>query len=207
MSISNRPASPALWLAALCVTMLGSASVGRAQHAATPSARHTLSFGFGGGVIVPVSDAKDAFSTGVNGQAFVLVQLGQLPALRFNLGYQRFDLKDAIAPTATTTGNTQVLSGVAALSVDLLHGPVRPYVTAGLGGFDVRQALTAASSSTSASAFNFGVDGGAGIAIATGRISAFAEGKVQNVFTKTGGLIDAKSIRSVPVSFGIIVGM
>ena len=45
--------------------------------------QHMVRVGFGGGVTVPVSDARDAFKDGFNGTGFVLVHLTQgLPALR-----------------------------------------------------------------------------------------------------------------------------
>ena len=45
--------------------------------------------------------------------------------------------------------------------------------------------------------------GGAGLAFTLGRIDAYVEGKVQNVYSDQ-GLIDTKSIRVIPVSFGIV---
>jgi hypothetical protein len=50
-----------------------------------------LSIGFGGGAVVPVGDAKSDFKSGVTGQGFLLVHLGPLPALRFNLAFQKLD--------------------------------------------------------------------------------------------------------------------
>ena len=37
-----------------------------------------------------------------------------------------------------------------------------------------------------------------------GRLSAFVEGRVQNVYTKDTGVINSKDIRAVPVSFGLL---
>ena len=52
------------------------------------------------------------------------------------------------------------------------------------------------------------IDGGGGLSLALGRFSASAEGRVQNVYTKTGGFIkSAKQIQAVPVSFGLAVGL
>ena len=151
----------------------------------------------------PTGDAKDAFKNGVNGQAFVLVHLGPLPALRFNLGYDKFDYKDALGLPG---GHTNILSGTGGLSIDLLPGPARRYITAGIGAFDVSSVMDAANSSN-VSKVNFGIDGGAGLSLHFGRVSAFAEGKVQNVYTRSGGVISAKSITSVPVSFGLLFGL
>ena len=53
-----------------------------------------LSIGFGGGAVMPVGKAQDDFKSGYTGQGFLLVHLGPLPALRFNLSFQKFDYKE-----------------------------------------------------------------------------------------------------------------
>jgi hypothetical protein len=167
--------------------------------------RRLIRFGFGGGLSVPTSHAADALDNGVNGQAYLLIDTGILPAFRFNIGYLKFDFKDAILGGAT--GQSSILSGVGGMSMDLLRlGPVRPYVTAGLGAFHITDDVddiggVAGGGSTSAT--KFGIDGGAGLALRIGRLEAFIEGRVQNVYTDA-GVVDGKSIRSVPVTFGIL---
>ncbi len=98
-------------------------------------------------------------------QGFLLVHLGPLPALRFNLAFQRFDYKEALGIPSSTHAN--ILSGTGGLQISLLPGPVRPYIT----------------------------------------VSAFGEGRVQNIYTNDGGVINRKSITQVPVSFGILIGL
>ena len=165
--------------------------------------QHLVRVGFAGGVVVPTADARNALKNGVQGQGFLLLNLAGFP-LRLNLGYQHFDLAQALASSQSTSGSSNILGGVAGTQIDLLRGPVRPYLLAGVGGFNVTNMLTASSgASTSRSQFNFGVDGGAGLAVVLGRLSAFVEGRVQNVYTQHGA-IDLKSIQSVPVSFGIL---
>ena len=171
--------------------------------------QHMVRVGFGGGVTVPVSDARDAFKDGFNGTGFVLVHLTQgLPALRFAFSYDRFKLKPVSgvtpAPGEDEAGHSQILGGTAGIKLHLIPGPVRPFVMAGLGAFNVRQLVNAASGSTTTSQTNFGIDGGAGVEIKIGRIAAFAEGRVQNVYTKSSGLINKNSIQSIPVSFGLM---
>ena len=73
-----------------------------------------------------------------------------------------------------------------------------------VAAFNVRQLVNAASGSTTTSQTNFGIDGGAGLEIKIGRIAAFAEGRVQNVYTKSSGLINKNSIQSIPVTFGLV---
>ena len=172
---------------------------------------HMVRVGFGGGVSVPVSDAKDAFKDGVNGTGFVLVHiLGGLPALRFAFSYDRYKLKQAggITPTSgeDEVGHSQILGGTAGIKLHLLPGPVRPFVMAGLGAFNVKDVVDAASTtgSISASKTNFGVDGGGGVEIKLGRLSAFAEAKIQNVYSKNTGVISRSSIQTVPVTFGLL---
>jgi len=162
-----------------------------------------LSIGFGGGAVVPVGDAKSDFKTGVTGQGFLLVHLGPLPALRFNLAFQKIDYKEVLGlPSA----HANIYSGTGGLQISLLPGPVRPYITAGLGAFDVRNVADTTNGTTS-SKVHFGIDGGAGIAISIGRVSAFGEGRVQNIYTNDTGFVSRKSITQVPVSVGILIGL
>jgi len=182
------------------------ASRGNAQQ------NYILTLGVGGGASIPTGNAAangTTVKTGINGQAYALVQLPGFLALRFNFGYQKFDYQNALT---TPSGPTQILSGVGGLQINLLRGPVRPYITAGVGAFDIK-GLTDTSTTTSAnsstmSKINFGIDAGAGLAVYIGRVSAFAEGRVQNVYTKDGGFMkSAKQINVIPVTFGLAVGL
>ncbi len=161
-----------------------------------------VQFGFGGGVSVPTSHAADAFKNGVNGQAYVLLNLG-IP-LRFNLGYQKFDYKSALLGAGATSGQSSMLSGVGGITLNLLSaGPIGTYVTAGLGAFNVTDQQTTGTGTTSASNLNWGIDGGAGITLKLGKLQAFVEGRIQNIYTNK-GKIDAKTITSIPVTFGVL---
>src|SRR5262245_44080965 len=79
-------------LAALA--LLASAGSGEAQ--VTSIAKRFVTFGVGGGVSVPVSDAGDAFKNGINAQAFVRFHPPVLPVIpRLDFNYSKFDLDDA----------------------------------------------------------------------------------------------------------------
>jgi hypothetical protein len=208
----SRRALPLAAIATLAIAPSGHAQFGRSGGMGG-SQEPMVRFGIGGGVTVPVSDAKDAFENGVNGTGFVLIRLvGGLPALRFAFSYDRFNLKSQglsgtnVSPT--DAGTSQVLGGTAGIKLHLIPGPIRPFVMAGLGAFDVRNAVNATSGAQqSSSNINFGVDGGGGIEIKLGRLSAFAEGRIQNVFQRTNGtnvFISKSSIQSVPVTFGLL---
>ncbi len=193
--------------ATVALPLLGGTNVARAQQPLTDDGQHLVRIGAAGGVVVPTADTRAALKSGVHAQAFLLVNLLRGVPLRFNLGYQKFNLKQALNAAGTApladTGSTQILAGVAGTQIDLLHGPVRPYLTLGLGGFDVRSLMNAAAGPSTVSQMKFGVDGGAGLAIRIGRLDAFVEGHLQNVYTDR-GLIEAKSIQAVPVSFGVL---
>jgi len=210
------------WTMGLALSLCAGAGTASAQIPQTPapqpqSHEHAIRVGLGGGMSVPVSDAGNALKTGVHGQGFLLVNLGRLlhvgalPTVRLNFGYQRFDYKDQFtggqtgSAEALQNAESKILSGVAGLQLDLLHGPVRPYLLAGLGAYRIQSNVdsTGASTDVSTSSMKFGVDGGAGLAFTLGRIDAYVEGRVQNVYSEQ-GFIDTKSIQVIPVSFGIV---
>lgn len=169
-----------------------------AQIGSGTAAPHMVQVGFGGGVSVPTSHAADALKNGFNGQAYVILNLG-IP-LRFNLGYQKFDFKDVITGGGATTGSSSMLSGVGGLMFNLPQmGPLGAYVTAGVGAFN----LTEDVGGTSTSNVKFGIDGGAGVTLKLGRLQAFVEGRVQNVYTDK-GVIDTRTITAIPVTFGVL---
>lgn len=196
-------------LAASALALFGLAALPAGASAQRMSQQHMVRIGLAGGVVVPVSDAKNALKTGVHAQGFALLNLLPSIPLRLNLGYQKLDLKTVLGSaqqTAIPSGTTDILSGVAGTQIELLHGPLRPYIVAGVGGFNVKNSINPTSGTTTSvsnSQFKFGVDGGAGIALGVGRLSAFVEGKVQNIYTEKGA-INLKNIQTVPVSFGIM---
>jgi opacity protein-like surface antigen len=171
--------------------------------AAGAQSSRPVAFGFGGGMSVPVSNAKDAFKTGFHGQAMVQWKGPGLPiGLRGTLGYERMGLKSL---TPGLDGNGSILSGLANVTLGVSAGPLRPYVIAGLGAFNTRTDVSGASG---ASKTQFGIDGGAGVEFKLGPASGFIEGKLQNIFTDQGwssALGSAKefSTRIIPVTFGV----
>jgi hypothetical protein len=191
----------AVWLSVLVLMCFGSAA--RAMDPSQMESPRMISFGIGGGVAVPVADAKDAFKTGFNGQGFVRFNLHGLPIqprLEFSLSH--FDINEA---KVGTTGTGQVAAGLANLEFPLINaGMIRPYIVAGLGAYNVKTELDNVQSTGNTSDLKFGVNGGAGVILHFGHtISAYAEGRVDNVFTDQ-GVIDTKQIQVVPVTFGVV---
>ena len=191
------------WLTTAILCGLNVCLVSAAAAQIPGAERRLIRIGFGGGVSVPTSHAADALKNGINGQAFLLLDPGLGAPLRFNLGYQKFDFQEGVL-LGTATGESQMLSGVAGLNIGLLRlGPLRSYITAGVGAFNLKETLEAASGETSTSDMRFGIDGGGGFTLKLGRLEAFVEGRIQNIYTEEGA-IDTKSIRTIPVTFGIV---
>jgi hypothetical protein len=174
-----------------------------AQTAIGPSARH-IRFGLAGGLTVPRTGASaSTLRNGAHAQGFALLRLGALPPLRLNVDYSRMRFErpelsgltglTGIGSSATVDADRQLLAGVASLQIDLLHGPVRPYLLAGAGAFDVRDLVTAAGTDHSFRCTNLGFDGGAGIALKLGPLDAFVEARLQNVVATFGGDVVSKA--------------
>ena len=167
------------------------------------AAARPVRIGFGGGMSVPVSDAENAFKNGFHGKAMVQWEAPVLPlGLRGSVGYSQLDLKSA----ATGVDNkAKILSGLANVSYGFPVGPVKPYILAGVGAFNIK---TEVAGTGSTSQTKFGIDGGAGVQFKLGGIAGFIEGKVENIFTDQGlstaiGSSQEFKTLIIPVTFGI----
>jgi hypothetical protein len=164
-----------------------------------------IQIGIGGGVSVPVSDAGDVFKSGWHATGIVRLNMPGIPVdLGAALGYQRFKLD----PEAVGFGGTsQVLSGLGNVTLTLpVPGPIKPYVTAGLGAFNTK--IESDSTGASHSKTNFGIDGGVGVKFKLLMLNGFIEGKIQNVFTDEGfnaEVAEKFEEQIIPVTFGIFL--
>jgi opacity protein-like surface antigen len=176
-----------------------------------------ISFAFGGGASVPIGTYKDALKAGWNGQGSLIFNLGGFPlALRADLNYNQFTFKEDLpfAPggsggTFTTTDDItqQILGGLANVTIPFSMGPVTPYVTAGLAGFNVKTKLgTAIPGARDESDTKFAVNGGVGVSLRLLGASAFLEAKVNNVYTDKKFISnqELKALQFVPVTFGFV---
>lgn len=198
-----RVAGPALLILAL-------AAPTRAQFPSTGGPGKMLHFWIGGGVSVPVSDAGDAFDTGIHGRGMVTLQPPGLPiALRADISFQKFSVKSPYVTGGEDSGSldptTQILSGLANATFGFNLGPLRPYVGAGLGAFRVTSD-SGADGAESDSQTKFGINGIAGTTFRLGQnVNLFVEGRIENIFTDEGQQIDSlNDIQVVPVTFGIV---
>ena len=118
----------------------GSPGVHAQRNAPTPRWWH---IGVGGGVSVPVSDAKDAWDNGVNGLAYFRVTpSGFGITFGVNVTFSTLDFSDSFVTTSApgvTSGTTEMLGGLGDMKVNVMHlGPVTPYITGGVGVYNLK---------------------------------------------------------------------
>lgn len=213
----------ALVVLALAVAVLALvATRARAQPVGSASTR-AVRVGIGGGVAVPVGNFKDGYQSGslrrdlqngVTGQGFVEVRPAGLPVgLRASVTYSRFGIdKVRVGSTGAEVtgadGTSEILGGLGNVTLQFPGGPIRPYVLAGVGAFNVKNRFTgltgAAAQSADVSETDFGINGGAGVALRLVGLEAFVEARVANVYTKRERFGNLKTVQYVPVTFGVL---
>jgi opacity protein-like surface antigen len=176
-----------------------------------------ISIAFGGGASVPVGSYKDALKAGWNGQGSVIFHFAGLPlALRADLNYNKFTFKEDLPFSTGGTGGTitttsditqQVVGGLANVSIPFHMGPVSPYITAGLAGFNIKTKLSdAVAGAEDKSDTKFAVNGGVGLSMKLLGASAFIEAKLNNIYTDKEFISgkELKSLQFIPVTFGFL---
>jgi opacity protein-like surface antigen len=169
-----------------------------------------ISIAFGGGVSVPTGDYKQAFKNGYNGQGSIIFNLPGFPAaFRADLNYNKFSIKNGLSSFGLPSGasptdvSQQVLGGLANITIPFRMGPIAPYVTGGVGAFSMKTNYGGTYSGTDSSQTKFAIDGGAGLSVKLFGLSAFIEGKINNIYTEK-GTIAKESVKFIPVTFGIV---
>lgn len=192
-----------------------------------------IRIGIGGGTTLPVGDFKDRYraeglgtvrreiANGVNGLGFVEFAPGGLPiGVRATVSYNRFGITGVQVERSGIPGSVelpadgygQILAGLANVKLALPAGPIRPYVLAGVGAFNMKNELervgpasgTPGIAASSTSTTNFGLDGGVGLELRLGGMSAFVEARVANVYTSEEKFGSLASVRYVPLTFGLV---
>ncbi len=172
-----------------------------------------VEIGFGGGVSVPVSDTKDVLKSGWHGTGIVNLNMPMLPfGLSGSFSYHHFAL-DHPSGTLGMGGSGRILAGLANATFAIpIPGPIKPYLTAGIGAFNVKANPDSTTTPATAikSTTKFGIDGGAGVKISIPgtRVHAFVEGKFENIYTDqglNGSVVNNLKTQIVPVTFGIFL--
>jgi len=204
-------------IVALSLVALTATSADAQFHTNQQGSRRPVSVAFGGGASVPVGNYKDVLKAGWNGQGSLIFNLPGIPiALRADLNYNKFTFENNVpfstdgggGTVATTDDITQqILGGLANITIPFNMGPISPYVTAGLAGFNIKTKFgDAFPGAEDESDTKFAVNGGAGLSMRLMGVSAFIEAKINNVYTdkKLISNKELKELQFIPVTFGFV---
>ena len=167
--------------------------VAQAAHA------QAMSFGFGGGIVVPTGTLGDGNSTGYSGSALVRVQPPASPVgFQVDAFYTRFGLEGGV------DGHSRMIGGTAN-AVFAFPGAsmARPYLIGGLGLYNGKTTIDNVGSSEAQT--KFGINAGAGFDFGLGKAKLYAEGRfhaiMKGVTDGTSG--DEKTAYMIPLTVGI----
>ena len=151
-----------------------------------------MSFGVGGGVVVPTGTLADGIGTGVSGTALLRVQPAGSPlGFQVDAFYTHFGLDgiDGHSRMIGATGNAVYAS------------MARPYLIGGVGLYNGKTSIDGFGSSDSQS--KFGVNAGAGFDFGLGKAKLFAEGRFHAIMKGTADANGEKTAYMIPLTLGV----
>jgi hypothetical protein len=156
-----------------------------------------LSFGIGGGAVMPTGTYGDLMSTGWNATAVARVKPPVSPlGFQVDAFYNRFGLQNDV------DGHNQVIGSTANVVFAFPSvAPVRPYLLGGAGIYN--QKLTVGD--LSGSETKFGLNAGAGFDFALGSAKLFADARFHAILK---GSVDSETLEEataymIPVTLGL----
>ncbi len=168
---------------------------------ASVPANAQLAFGLAGGATIPSGSLNDRQNLGYNGLATVQLGLPLLPfQFRADLQYNGFGGKNfgSAVTNAFNNADTRVISGSINAVLNLLPGPIKPYLIGGVGYYDTQLQGT---ESTRKVGYNFGAGAKFGL---TGA-SVFVEARMHQINDATFSVGGGRSTaRFIPVTIGIM---
>jgi len=178
------------------VVGLAVALTAQAVHAQTG-----MSFGLGGGIVVPTGSLADGNSTGWNAMVVARVKPAVSPVgLQLDGFYNRFGLEGI-------DGHSRLIGATAnALYAFPSAAVARPYLIGGVGLYNGKTTVDGLGSSDAQT--KFGLNAGAGFDFGVGRARLFAEGRFHAIMkgvtdVNTG---DEKTAYMIPITVGVRFG-
>lgn len=156
-----------------------------------------VSFGLGGGVVVPTGDLADGSSTGWSGTAQLRVKPPVSPlGFQADAFYTRFGLEGV-------DGHSRMIGGTAnAVFAFPSASPARPYLIGGVGLYNAKASIDGVAATDSQT--KFGLNAGAGFDFGLGGANLFAEGRFHTILKAlpdgTGG---EKAAYMIPLTVGL----
>jgi opacity protein-like surface antigen len=158
-----------------------------------------LSFGVGGGIVVPTGDLADGTSTGWNGTAQLRVKPPVSPlGFQVDAFYTRFGLDNGV------DGHSRLIGGTADAVFAFPGAAVaRPYLLGGVGVYNGKTTITGLGSSNATT--KFGVNAGAGFDFGLGKAQLFAEARFHAILKgmTDAATLDEKTAYMIPLTVGL----
>jgi opacity protein-like surface antigen len=158
-----------------------------------------LSFGVGGGVVVPTGDLADGTSMGYSGTALVRVQPPLSPfGFQVDAFYTRFGLDGGV------DGHSRMMGGTAN-AVFAFPGvsKAKPYLIGGLGLYNGKTTIDGLGSSDAQTKLGF--NAGAGFDFGVGKARLYAEGRFHAIMKSLTDVTtgDEKTAYMIPLTVGV----
>jgi hypothetical protein len=158
-----------------------------------------LSFGLGGGAVVPTGSMADANSTGWSAMAVARLKPPVAPlGLQVDAFYTRLGLEGGV------DGHSQIIGGTAnAVFAFPGAGPARPYLLGGVGVYNGKTSIDGLGDSESQT--KLGLNAGAGFDFGLGKANLFADVRFHAILK---GGVDAATLEEttaymIPVTVGL----
>jgi opacity protein-like surface antigen len=157
-------------------SMIRGAVVGLAVMLSAQAAQaQALSFGVGGGIVVPTGTLANGNGTGWSGTALLRAQPPASPVgFQIDAFYTRFSLDGVNGHSRLLGGTANAVYSFPGVSM------ARPYLIGGLGLYNGKTTITGLGSSNAAT--KFGLNAGAGFNFGLGKAQLFAEGRFHAMF-------------------------
>ena len=157
-----------------------------------------LSFGLGGGAVVPTGSMADFNSTGWSAMAVARLKPPVAPlGLQVDAFYTRLGLEGG------TDGHSRIIGGTANAVFAFPAGPARPYLLGGVGVYNGQTSIDGLGSSESQT--KLGLNAGAGFDFGLGKANLFADARFHAILK---GGVDSETLEEttafmIPVTVGL----
>lgn len=165
------------------------------------AAEAQVSFGLAGGATTPSGSLNDRQNLGYNGLVTLQLGLPVMPIqLRADLQYNGFGGKDFgnAVSNAFNQADTRVISGSLNGVLNLLPGPIKPYLIGGVGYYDTQLKGTDA---TRKVGYNYG----GGVKFGLTGASIFVEARMHQINDATFSVGGARTTaKFIPITIGVM---
>ena len=157
-----------------------------------------VQFGLGAGISIPRGEGSDFYDNGYHFQGMLGFRAPMFPVgLRLDVMYHTFEAEGEIEGFEIEA-NDDVLAGTLNAMFELGGMMASPYLTGGIGMYNIKSEGQIENEPFDESATEFGLNGGAGIKFNLAGFGTFLEARYHHIMTED----DATAM--IPITFGIM---